>query len=358
MSEAIAQESMEYNARDVYRDGGSLFVRVTALNHHFVPPEVIEQYAHYGDNKEVRVQHGIPEKDISALVGHIHECKAENGELKILAEVWGYNEKLKELQRQIIDGEMEVSLGYKKTMADDDEIVGIYIRELSFTPRPRCTPEMGCGVEAILETGSESMVINTMPKPADGSEAPGGTPPEALEMLERTLGSQTKERGERIVELEAALSSLGDKLKVANESITQLSTDKKELIEKLAVAEKKLVAAETLEIRKEIVQMQGVSDDEAKKVEIEKLAQLSRDELQRTHSMLKRVVDIHKKAARSATPPVTGRVNEGVDTLGEKSARDVALELNPDLRRLVEAAKSKGGPPGLGVTSPEDMPFI
>jgi len=337
--ERISFEILEINDTDVYRQGGSLFITATALTEDFVPLEVMKRDAWYGKGKEVRFRHGIPELDLSALIGHIHDVGVTNDTLKVVAEIWGYNDELKDLQPQVIAGELSISLGYKKTMDDAGNVVGYYIRELSLTPSPKCSPEMGCGIDSYLPATQSMLVQNEM------------SASEMLEKLEKTLGSQNRERGERIVELEATIEALDSRLSQSNDVIKQLKEKNESLEQQIVELGKEKEQAKTLSIRKEIIALQEITDEEAVKAEMEELASLSEDELTKTRDRITRALKIAQKKGRS--PPVLAG-ERSVENEDDETPEEFALKHNPNLRELMKRNGMTHSPPGYGAS--EDAP--
>jgi len=345
-------ESFQVKKDSYYSKGGSLFFTAEALVDELVPLEVIKEYAWTFKGKELRWIHELPELNIDNLIGHIHDAYVENDKLSMLVELWGYKDDLKEKQEMVKNGELSISAGFKKTERKKGEIVAIYGRELSLTPTPVCTPEMGCGISSIVMNTKKNEKVVIM----------GENFKEIYEQFQKTVISQNDERGEKIVELDATVSAMEERIGESNTLIADL-TEENETLQKengeLKISSELNI---TLSLRHEIVKMERITDEEAVKEELEKLSHFTKAELEDTKMRLERIVSLSEKEGRPA--PLTGDVEEEEQIATEKleklSAEQVAARLNPELGAYIKNVSNRSNNPApLGYDKGEgDVPFI
>jgi len=340
--EQLDFEKLVINESSIYSEGGSLFFVAEALTDHFVPQDVMERDAWTFKGKELRFRHEQPEKNVNSLIGHIHDSWFEDGKIKQLAEVWGYREDLKKLQNEIKSGKMSISAGYKKTKSDDGDIIGIYGRELSVTPFPKCTQELGCSIVNVIEQNEDE---NTM---GENEES------DRQSRLEESVIAQNEERGERIVELESTIEAMEERIQTANETISEQSEKIENLETELAKAKETIKLNESLPIRQEIVTLLEITDEEEKKKKLDELLELNEKQLKSKKEDLVRAIKIAQKRSRSS--PITGEGIEEND-IDKLSPEEMALRMNPNLKKFMKKG-NQPNPAPRGYDNQGDVPFI
>jgi len=339
---------------NVYSEGGSLYFVADALTEAFVPVDIMQKYAWTGKGKEARWRHEVPEKDINVLIGHIHECWFENNKIKIFVEIWGYKDDLKAIQEQIANGTFSISLGFKKSHDDNGNLIAIYIREVSITPTPQCTSELGCGISTIIQLEERE----TMDK-------------ETLALLEKTIISENttlkksaKIQDENILTLETTVKAMEDTIQNTNKVVAEQNEELEKLKAENAELQKKADSAETFSIREEIVGLENIADEKAKEAELEELAQYELPELKKMRDRIKRAIEIAQKSSKK--PPVLGeeveQYEDGID-LEEKTKHmtpeEFAANMNPELSEYMsKLSKNPAAPKGFGVKATDDVPMI
>jgi len=352
VTEQIAEEyiSLSVKTEDVYSQGGSLFFVAKALVEAFVPVEVMEQYAWTGKGKEARWRHELPEDDVNVLIGHMHDCWFEDGGVKAFVEIWGYKESLKEKQAKIESGEFSVSLGFKKTYDEANEnIVGIYIREISLTPTPQCTLELGCSIESIIALEETDEVENTMP---DNNEM--------IELLQKTVISEnttlkalSNERLEQITTLEATVSAMEERIVSSNSIISEQGEKITTLEKQVDEAESKLGQSVTTGIRNEIIALLEITDEKAKEAEFEELSQLSIEQLKREKKRIERITTLTQKKAKKTLgqQPIFSsdleNSEEEISELDKLTPEQLAAKVNPEFAQYLK--KRNATPAGFDV---------
>lgn len=339
--EIIYINDIVVNESTIKTKGDSLFFVSEILTKDFAPIDVLKKDAWTFKGKEMRFRHQIPEQDVNALVGHIHDAwfDEKDNKIKTLSEVWGTKPSLKKLQQQVKKKELSISAGYKKTSDEKGNVVGIYGRELSLTPSPKCTKEMGCKIATIIQ----NELNEPMPK-EDGEY----TVKEVIEKLEATVIKQNSERGEKIVTLEATIDAMEKRLHDANELLSEV-TEQNEKLEKENNSLKGQVAgANTLAIRQEIITLEEITDEDAKKKEMEELLQFNEAQLNSTKERLLRAKKIAVKVNKEK--PVISQdgieQNSGeFDQLDKMSPEELALRVNPQLGSYIKAIKGNPTPP-------------
>ncbi len=347
--------------------GKSLFVTATGLTKDFVSPEIMERDHWTFKGKEVRWRHKLPEKDPKNLIGHIHEVYMENEELTFIFEVWGYRDDLVIIQEQIKNNEVSISAGYRKITDANNKVIEFYGREASVTPFPKCTKDMGCGIESTVmnEDNTKNQSENDMP---DENK-------EIIKMLKESIAKNedivkdlketnvklVKERGEQIVRLEGTISAMESRISDSNEIITE-QTEKIESLEKdLAEKDKALEDSKTSILRSEIVTLENITEEESVKAEMEELLEYNEKQLTKMKERLMRVAKIAVKTTSNKPTPVLGEdisQNEGIDAL---TPEQLTAKLNPQLRAYIEQnerASGKAPTPFSTNTKEDGVPII
>ncbi|MHA1368140.1 MAG: hypothetical protein ACTSRA_00305 [Promethearchaeota archaeon] len=140
------------------RKGNSLIFETVTLTDKYVPTNVLKENYNTIENKEMRWRHLPPEENASSFIGVVKNARLEeitdkSGD-KVTAlitknEIFGNTKSQKKAQSLIEkcyengEGVCGVSAGFVKLSDDDGNVVGMHIRELSLTPRPKCKE---CGV--------------------------------------------------------------------------------------------------------------------------------------------------------------------------------------------------------------------
>jgi hypothetical protein len=329
----IVHESAVINSENVYREGGSLFFTAKVLDEEWAPSEVQRDYAWTGKGKELRYRHESPESNINALVGHMHDVWYENGELHAFVELWGYKPELRELQKQVMRGELSVSLGYKKTRDADDNIVGIYIRELSLTPSPRCET---CVIDSYMRNEKPREV-----QPTVGTRQTSSS----IELLEKTLMRQIEDKEHRIAEMDEVVIELESKISEGNKVNSKLKEKNQELEARIRELEEANQQNETLALRTRIVdELLKISDAEARKEKLEALSKHTTEELEERIEELERALSIASKTNRG-TPVLGQQASISEDNHeNEESPENFAMRLNKQRLPPAFQRKSDGEP--------------
>jgi len=345
----VYAEGIEVNQDSIYNKGKSLFFVADILSKSFVSKDIMKRDAWTFTGKELRFRHKLPELEVDALIGHIHKSwfdpKTET--IKTLSEVWDYKDSLIELQDQVKNGNLSISAGYKKTLDEQNkEVIGIYGRELSLTPSPKCTKEMGCKIDAIIQ--NEMKVMTNIE--------------EVMEKLEKTVISQNKERGERIVELETTVQAMETRIKDANEIMAE-QHDKIEKLEKENAAVKsENVNAKTVSLRQEIVTLEGILDPEAAKKEMDELITMNEAQLNGLKSRIERAKKIAINTSKPA-PIVGEEMQKNENELDKLTPEQLSAKLNPELAKLIQRNQagrglSQSAPAGMDHHDGKEVPMI
>ena len=184
-----------------------------------------------------------------------------------------------------------------------------------------------------------------------------------LEMLERTVGKQNDERGERIVELESTIETMSDSLTTQNETIAKQTETIEELQKKVTEVEKTSLIATTEPLREQIIALEKISDEEAKKESMEELSSFNKEQLEQILAKLKRVVKISTKTSKSRDIPFLGdsiEQHEDQDALIDKlTPEQLAAGLVPDLKQYLKKEELSVNNLPIDIKSVEDgVPFI
>jgi len=356
-----SEEKMEWVqnlevVKNYYNKDGSLLIIAEALSTEFVPADVMKEYAHTFEGKELRWRHKLPELDVNAGVGHVHKAEVVNDKLILTAEVWNYKERpeLAEIHQQIKDGELSISCGFKATRNETGEIIAIYGRELSLTPDPACTPEKGCGIIQYiqLEKGATNM--------PDENE-------KLLNYVKETVAKFEKTQGDQITTLEKLVEAKDKEMKLMKATMEQLekrNNDNLSIIsqqqekinqndELIKGLEKKAAGAETLSLRQEIIKLEGISEPEAVKAEMEDLASLSLEQLEKMKVRFERVNKFGNKTDPNRQTPQFGGIenpeqyeNNGQGQNDPATDRVNNNEYLNELMRGAAASRQQVGPYG------------
>lgn len=355
--EIITIDNIEINESTVKTKGDSLFFVADILTTDFAPVDVMKRDAWTFKGKEMRFRHQIPEQDVDALVGHIHDAwfDEKDSKIKTLNEVWGNKPSLKKLQQQVKKKELSISAGYKKTSDEKQNIVGIYGRELSLTPSPKCTKEMGCKIATIIQ--------NELNKPMAEKEGEY-TVKDVIEKLEATVIKQNTERGEKIVTLEATIDAMEKRLHDANELLSEVIEQNEKLEKENKSLKSEKVGFSTLPLRQEIVGLEDITDEDAKKKEMEELLQMNEAQLTGLKERILRAKKIAVKVNKEK-PVVNGEgieqnSNTEFDNLDKMTPEQLAMRVNPQLGNYIKAIKGiPSAPPGFNSSGKDgDVPMI
>lgn len=363
LSESIVENliKLKVNADAMIIKEGSLIFTADALTNAFVPKEIMKKDAWTFTGKEVRVSHKLPENDIANLVGHVHKAwfDAESGKLKTKNEIWGHREDLKVLQDQIKNDNTSISVQFIKRTNDEGEITSIYGRELSMTPNPKCTPELGCGIDNSSIIQYEKEEEKNMPNEKEILDRLEKSYQERFVTLEdanKVLTAGFKERGAQIVTLETTITALEDRSASQNEIIKETSDKLSALQTEHDTMLKDNVNIGTLEVRKEIVKLSNITDEKAATAELEKLTKYEKPDLEEQLERLQRVLKITKKTANKQVPAL----GEETVTNENESAENFAARMNPGLADFLKREKAGRGNPPIGYQHVEgnDVKFV
>jgi hypothetical protein len=335
----------------------SILVSAVGLVEKFVPLSVMEKTYETYRNKEVRFDHELPEKNVKNLIGHIHDVFMENNAINYVFEVWGYREDLKEIQDAIMNNKMSISAGYKVTKNSDGDIIDMYGRELSVTPMPRCTAEDGCGI-------TSAIVMNN--NPSENNMTDDEKNAESLVILKETLIKQNESQGKEIVALNETINGLNAKFAESNETIDELSKKNELLQDEITVLKKQVEESVTLSLRKEYVQLLGITDEKAVNEKLEKLKKYEAEDLQEFIDDLSATAKRTEKITRTtgSNAPVTKSTGEQIteNSVQNMSGDQLTASLYPDLaEKIAKNSKSKGRVPypfGMDIGENDPVPVV
>jgi hypothetical protein len=344
-----ATEVKSLKKKGGYYSKDSIYFTCKALVNDIVPSAVISEYYWTFEGKELRWRHESPDENIDMLIGHVHKSWVENGELYLMAEVWGYDlrPELANVREAVSTGLLSISVGMKETYGDNSELIAIYGRELSLTPNPACTADMGCGILEVIATFEkgerksmpDDKAIEILQKQIAANE-------ELIKNLEKGAQATNKVVMEQNVELEKTVQILSDKVKAANKTIgeqnIQLEDYKKENAELKKNAEK----SKTLEVRKSIVNHLKLTEEKAVSEKLAELEQYDEKLLNQMDGDFKRISEINEKAGRSKgnRPEIKNDLQNNDDPIADTNLSDVeyALKMNPSLaKRLGQKGEKK-----------------
>lgn len=169
---------------DIWTEGDNLVFKSLSLTDKYVPENILSKNAWSIENKEIRYRHKPPEELASSFMGYVRSYLYEDvvdskGDKRkgLITEnvILGNTAAQKKAQDAVKEcyaskgerGLCGVSVGFVKLSDDKGNTVGMHLRELSLTPRPKCHE---CG--AVTISGE---VLEMNPK---RSEDPEGEQPE------------------------------------------------------------------------------------------------------------------------------------------------------------------------------------
>lgn len=325
--------------KDSYYSQSSIFFVCKALVNELVPSEVIKQYSWSFTNKEMRWRHSSPDKNIDMLIGHIWDSWTENGELMLLCEVWGYDirPELKDVQNAVLNGSLSISVGFKTTHNKNQEIIAIYGREVSLTPVPACTPDMGCGILEVstsLENNSGE-IMSESNKMYDLFQNLIKENKEIMSKLESGVIAHNELLKEQNIELEGNVEVLSNRIKELNQIVAEQNQTLEKNDEELKSVKSDLETSKTLKIREDIVSLERITEENAKKERIEFLKKFSIEDLEDRKQSLERAIKINKKVQKSKNnrPEISNELEGEGEIKPEEDPVSYALKMNPDLKK-------------------------
>jgi hypothetical protein len=342
-------EVLESKVESTELKGTSLFVTAVGLTKDFVPPKLMKEKAWTFKGKECRWRHKLPEKDPKNLIGHIHEAFVENEQLKFIYEIWGYRDDLVKIQEQIKKNEVSISAGYRKITNQKNEVVDFYGRELSVTPFPKCTNDMGCGNEMIIANEDKKNKSKEIKMPDENKEAFNllkeqiAKNEKVIKQLEETNVKLANERGEQIIRLESTISALESKISEQNELITEQVEELSEKDKKLDEKDKELAQSKKMPLVLEIVKLEQITEKEAILEEVNELIEFNESQLTKMKSRLERAAKIAQKTAPNRQTPALGESNQQNDDLDSLSPEQLSARLDPQLKDFIAQNERASG---------------